>query len=72
MSVECQVNVKSQSERDIGGRETCNSQEPGELLVLTALLKKPNFLVYLDDKFKQDQKLFLQPYIFGYFTSQIP
>ena len=25
MSVECQVNVKSQSELDIGGRETCNS-----------------------------------------------
>ena len=23
MSVECQVNVKSQSELDIGGRETC-------------------------------------------------
>ena len=25
MSVECQVNVKSQSELDIGGRETCYS-----------------------------------------------
>ena len=25
MSVECQVNVKSQSELDIGGRETCLS-----------------------------------------------
>ena len=24
MSVECQVNVKSQSELDIGGRETCS------------------------------------------------
>ena len=24
MSVECQVNVKSQSELDIGGRETCH------------------------------------------------
>ena len=23
MSMECQVNVKSQSELDIGGRETC-------------------------------------------------
>ena len=23
MSVECQVNIKSQSELDIGGRETC-------------------------------------------------
>ena len=23
MSLECQVNVKSQSELDIGGRETC-------------------------------------------------
>ena len=27
MSVECQVNVKSQSELDIGGRETCNLSE---------------------------------------------
>ena len=25
MSVECQVNVKSQSELDIGGHETCSS-----------------------------------------------
>ena len=25
MSVECQVNIKSQSELDIGGRETCSS-----------------------------------------------
>ena len=25
MSVECQVNVKSQSELDIGGRETCSN-----------------------------------------------
>ena len=25
MSVECQVNVKSQSELDIGGRETCDN-----------------------------------------------
>ena len=25
MSVECQVHVKSQSELDIGGRETCDS-----------------------------------------------
>ena len=24
MSVECQVNVKSQSELDVGGRETCS------------------------------------------------
>ena len=24
MSLECQVNVKSQSELDIGGRETCS------------------------------------------------
>ena len=29
MSVECQVNVKSQSELDIGGRETCYNLETG-------------------------------------------
>ena len=28
MSVECQVNVKSQSELDIGGRETCQLSSP--------------------------------------------
>ena len=28
MSVECQVNVKSQSELDIGGRETCKAWSP--------------------------------------------
>ena len=30
MSVECQVNIKSQSELDSGGRETCSDQERGE------------------------------------------
>ena len=29
MSVECQVNVKSQSELDIGGRETCHKDLGG-------------------------------------------
>ena len=36
MSGECQVNVKSLSELDIGGRETCkpHNQIPGEILIL--------------------------------------
>ena len=36
MSGECQVNVKSQSELDIGGRETCSKL----LLILVLLLKQ--------------------------------
>ena len=31
MSVECQVNVKSQSELDIGGRETCHIQRDASI-----------------------------------------
>ena len=34
MSVECQVNIKSQSELDIGGRETCFSMIKSVLLLL--------------------------------------
>ena len=34
MSVECQVNVKSQSELDIGGRETCSPFPPLDLTLL--------------------------------------
>ena len=37
MSVECQVNVKSQSELDIGGRETCQDYETIPLLVSHAV-----------------------------------
>ena len=35
MSVECQVNVKSQSELDIGGRETCG------ILIESMILTSP-------------------------------
>ena len=40
MSVECQVNVKYQSELDIGGRETCSSCieiDPGFMFNLTLI-----------------------------------
>ena len=42
MSVECQVNIKSQSELDIGGRETCQY-----LLILTTVAKMRFFLITL-------------------------
>ena len=37
MSVECQVNVKSQSELDIGGRETC------DVVMTEQVQKSPNY-----------------------------
>ena len=40
MSVECQVNVKSQSELDIGGRETCH------LFLFKFQVKKDIFFIH--------------------------
>ena len=63
MSMECQVNVKSQSELDIGGRETCSCYRwlrsstalslPG--LLFSVLFTLPNYFqlrtVIVRDKF---------------------
>ena len=38
MSVECQVNIKSQSELDIGGRETCLSIRQLSIKFLTIII----------------------------------
>ena len=45
MSVECQVNVKSQSELDIGGRETCTCLVVGELKSLLETKTSFRFLI---------------------------
>ena len=59
MSVECQVNVKSQSELGIGGRETCSLLGLDtrvsfdlSLLVSLKLLRTPETDHILDLKFK--------------------
>jgi len=42
MSVECQVNIKSQSELDIGGRETCLVPKPFSPSYIFSLKKSMN------------------------------
>ena len=43
MSVECQVNVKSQSELDIGGRETCRTWEEANMVVTNKARRSSKF-----------------------------